>query len=106
MRSMLSQTRVSPRTESLRILDVDDDCDSADCLVELLSLWGHQPRSAYDGQTAVDLARVFRPDVALIDIAMPGMNGFEVGRQLRLQSESKDVVLIALSGYADADYRR
>jgi CheY-like chemotaxis protein len=103
---MPDQTRILPRTEALRILVVDDHCDSADCLAQLLTLWGHQPRVAYDGAAALELARTFQPDVALLDIAMPGMSGYELARQLRLQSESKDLVLIAITGYGDAEYRR
>jgi CheY-like chemotaxis protein len=106
MQSMPNQTRISPRTDALRILVLDDHCDSADCLAQLLSLWGHQPCVAYNGPAALELARVHRPDVALLDIAVPGMSGFDVAQRLRAQPESKDVILIAISGYSDPDYRR
>jgi len=72
----------------------------------LMALWGHEPVIAYGGQTAVELARIYRPDIALLDLAVPHLNGFEVGLQLRQQAESKDVVLIAVTGFDGPDLRR
>jgi signal transduction histidine kinase len=84
----------------LRILVVDDSRDSADSMVLLLSAHGHDVRAAYDGPSALEIAREFGPDVTLQDVAMPGMHGYEVGRQLRQMSNMRGATLIALSGYA------
>ena len=103
---MPNDTSIRPRTGGLRILVLDDNCDAADSLGQLMALWGHEPVIAYGGQTAVELARIYRPDVALLDLAVPHINGFEVGVQLRQQPESKDVVLIAVTGFDGTDLRR
>ncbi len=98
-------TTIRPRF-GLRVLVLDDNCDAADSLGQLMALWGHEPIVAYGSQTAVELARIYRPDVALLDLAVPHLNGFEVAVLLRQQSESKDVVLIAVTGYDGPDLRR
>jgi CheY-like chemotaxis protein len=86
---------VTPR----RILIVDDNRDAADSTGTLLLLWGHQVRVAYDGLSAVALARTYLPDVCLIDLAMPGMSGYQVVRQLRNEPGLKPALLIALTGF-------
>jgi CheY-like chemotaxis protein len=85
----------------VRILVVEDDVDAAETLVELLGFWGFDVRSATDGNSALDIASEFHPHVALIDIGLPGMDGYELARRLR-QSETGDErpLLIGLSGYA------
>lgn len=83
----------------LRILVVDDCEDTRVSLCVLLRIWGHDPRHAGDGQAAVESARAFLPHVILLDIAMPGMDGYDVARLLRLEPELKDTVLIAVTGY-------
>jgi CheY-like chemotaxis protein len=82
-----------------RILVVDDNRDAADSLALVLRLTGHQIEMAHDGLEAVQAAAVFRPDVVLLDIGMPRMNGYEVARYLREQPWGKDMALIALSGW-------
>ena len=67
----------------LRVLVVDDDCDTADSLTVLLRLWGHEVWSAYGGAAALELATEVRPDVVLLDVAMPRMSGCEVAQRLR-----------------------
>ncbi len=90
----------------LRILVVDDSVDTAVSLARLLQHSGHEVRTAHDGRTALDLARVEPPNVALIDIGLPGMNGYELAEHLRDQSASM-TTLIAISGYAhEQDIRR
>jgi signal transduction histidine kinase/DNA-binding response OmpR family regulator len=88
-----------------RILVVDDLAASAETLMTLLEMEGFEVRVAHEGQEALKLAREFRPDVVLLDIGLPGMNGFEVAHGLRAQPESQGALLIALTGYGEAESR-
>lgn len=98
--------RVTPAsTGASRILVVDDLQASAETLSTLLEMEGFQVRVAHDGQEALAIAREFRPEVVLLDIGLPGMNGFEVAHGLRGQAESQDALLIALTGYGEAESR-
>jgi two-component system CheB/CheR fusion protein len=92
-----------PPIRPLRILVVDDNRDSADSLGLLLSIDGHTVRTAYDGASALDIARSFRPDVALQDVAMPGMDGYQVASKLRQFPETRDATLIALTGFTSSE---
>jgi CheY-like chemotaxis protein len=89
------------RTESRprRILVVDDNHDAADSTGTLLLLWEHQVRVAYDGKSALTLAREFKPEVCLLDIGMPGMDGFQVARQFRDDPVLRDTMLVAMTGF-------
>jgi PAS domain S-box-containing protein len=91
---------------SLRILIVDDNRDGADSLVMLLRLMGNDTRTAYDGQEGVDVAEEFRPDVMLLDIGLPKLNGYEACRRIREQEGGKDIFLIAVTGWGQEDDRR
>ena len=71
--------------EMLRVLTADDDHDTADTTADLLRLDGHEVRVAYDGQQAIEVARTFWPHVAILDINMPLVNGYEVAAALRGQ---------------------
>ena len=86
---------------SRRVLVVDDNIDAAELMTELLRNSGHDAISAPDGATALRLVETFRPDVALLDIGLPVMDGFELARRLRAQFDT--VRLIALTGYGQAD---
>ncbi len=88
-----------------RILVVDDLAPSAETLMTLLEMEGFEVRVAHEGQDALRIAREFQPEVVLLDIGLPGMNGFEVAHGLRSQPESKDALLIALTGYGEAESR-
>jgi CheY-like chemotaxis protein len=89
------------------ILVADDNEDAANSLSALLRIIGHDVRVAYDGAEAVELAATFRPDVILLDIGMPGLNGFEAARDIRARPWGKNVMLIAVTGYGQkADKRR
>lgn len=88
-----------------RILVVDDLAPSAETLMTLLEMEGFEVRVAHEGQDALRIAREFHPQVVLLDIGLPGMNGFEVAHGLRSQPESKDALLIALTGYGEAESR-
>jgi CheY-like chemotaxis protein len=83
----------------LRVLVVDDNQDAAESLVALLGLLGHAARVAHDGQQGYRLAQEFRPDLVLMDIGLPGMNGHEVARAIRRNPDLGNVVLIALTGW-------
>jgi signal transduction histidine kinase len=94
---------IAPR----RILVVEDNINSAEMLVALLQIDGHEVQVAHDGPIAVETARAFRPGVVLLDIGLPKMDGFEVARHLRSFAETREATLIAVSGYGqDADRQR
>ncbi len=87
------------RTDRTRVLVVDDYEDTADSLAVLLELWGYDSEICHDGPSAPETARAYRPQVALLDIAMPRMDGFEIARRLRAVPDLATTVLIAISGY-------
>jgi len=96
-----------PRPWAPYILIVDDNRDFADSLSRLLEAWSFQPRVAYDGPSAVEAALTQTPDAILLDIGLPSMDGFEVARQLRQLELSPRLLLVALTGYGQAeDVRR
>lgn len=82
-----------------RILVVDDNVDGADSLAVLLRLGGHEVSLAHDGPAALEMATVFHPDVILLDIGLPGMDGYEVAKRLRSRNETQSAVLVAVTGY-------
>ena len=88
-----------------RILVVDDLAASAETLMMLLEMEGFEVMSASDGVAALKIAVDFRPDAVLLDIGLPGMNGFEIARRLRNQPESQEALLIAVTGYGEAESR-
>ncbi len=87
-----------------RVAVVDDNRDGAESLAMLLRLWGHEVYLAHDGPTAVEVVRANQPEVVLLDIGLPGMDGYQVARQLR--AESPDRILVALTGYGQDEDRR
>jgi CheY-like chemotaxis protein len=89
-----------------RILVADDNQDSADSLKMLLQIMHHEVRTAYDGPEAIERAEEFRPDVVLLDIGMPSMNGYDACRRIREQPWGKDMVLIAQTGWGQEEDRR
>ena len=90
------------------MLVVEDNVDAADSLSMLLRLYGHEVQVARTGPTALEMASASRPDVVLLDIGLPGMDGYQVARHLRERPEFKDVMLCALTGYtpSEADRQR
>jgi CheY-like chemotaxis protein len=92
-------------TASRRLLVVDDNVDAARTLSEALVGWGHEVHVAHDGPTAVERALRLRPDVVLLDIGLPHMDGYAVAERLRDEASLSGVVLIALSGYGQAGDR-
>lgn len=90
---------VPNRGQTARVLVVDDNADSADSLAKLLRLIGHQVDVAYDGPSGLAAAQLFEPAVVVLDIGLPGMDGFTVARKLRESKRTKDALLIAVTGY-------
>ena len=86
-------------TQTARVLVVDDNVDVADMIVMLLQLFGHEAKAAYFGQSALEMANEYKPDVVLLDIGLPDMNGYEVARRLRKHPQTERVGLIAMTGY-------
>ncbi len=94
------------KTQSpLRILVVDDNVDTVLSFSMLLKESGNEVRTAHDGPTAVQIATEYVPDVVLLDIGLPGLNGYEVAKQIRMQPTLKNVVLVALTGYGQESDR-
>jgi DNA-binding response OmpR family regulator len=93
-------------TTALRVLLVDDCRDVVDTLAFLLRHWGHDVQVAYDAPSALSLAASYRPQLVLLDLAMPKVDGFQLARQLREQEGLEKVVLVAVTGLADEPYRR
>ena len=88
-----------------RILIVDDNRDSADSLALLLVHAGHETHTAHDGYSGLQAAEALRPDVILLDIGMPQLNGYEVARRIRQAPWGGDVTLVALTGWGQAEDR-
>ncbi len=82
-----------------RLLIVDDNLDAARSLATLQNRRGHETRTVFTGPDAIEAAREFQPDAVLLDIGLPGMDGFEVARRIRSMSFAKRVLVIAMSGY-------
>jgi PAS domain S-box-containing protein len=89
-----------------RILVVDDNRDAAISLAMMLRLMGNETQTAHDGQEALDLAAAFRPDVILLDIGMPKLNGYDAARRIRQEPWGKNTVLVAVTGWGQDDDRR
>jgi CheY-like chemotaxis protein len=85
--------------EGGRVLIVDDHADAAQLEAHLLGRLGFEVRVAHDGRAAIEMTRHFRPDVILLDIAMPEVDGFEVARTLKNEPELAHVRIVAISGY-------
>lgn len=88
---------------SRRVLVADDNQDAADSLAAILTLAGHEVRVAHDGLTAVSIAQAFRPEVALLDIGMPGLDGYAVASALRKQSWGRGILIVALTGWGQEE---
>ncbi len=90
---------------ALRILVVEDNDDARETMKTLLEVWGHAVWSASDGRAGLELALSLAPDVALVDIGLPNLDGYEVARQIRSQSSSARPLLIAMTGYGQPEDR-
>src|SRR4051812_11341226 len=90
-----------------RVLIIEDRADVADCMAKLLSLKGHRVRVARSGTEGLELALSIVPEVILLDIGLPGLNGYEVASRLRSCREFDTVLIVAMTAYGeDSDRRR
>ena len=92
--------------EQLRVLVVDDNRDSADTLAKVVAMAGHDVRTAYDGNQALAEAESRPPDLVLLDIGLPGLNGYEVAERIRRNPALRETRLIAVTGWGQAEDRR
>jgi CheY-like chemotaxis protein len=97
----MTQFKASPR----RVLIVDDNEDAANSLAMVLQLSGHETASVYTAADALEHAAVFKPDVVLLDIGLPGMDGYGVARRLRELPGLRGIKLVAVTGYGRSDDR-
>lgn len=95
----------SATSQRPRILVVDDHRDTVESMILMLSLWGYAVQGAGDGLAALECARLVQLDVALIDIALPGMDGWELARRLRAIPGGAGLLLLAVTGYSSAEAR-
>lgn len=93
-----------PTVTTCRVLCVDDNQDAASSLAYLLSAVGYDARACFDGPSALIAAAEFRPDVCLLDISMPGMNGYELARRLRAMLDRP--LLVAVTAVSGAEFER
>ena len=97
---------LAPVAKRRRVLVVDDNRDAAESLAAVLELGGHEVRVAYDGLEAVDAAAQTQPELVLLDIGLPKLNGFEAARRIRVECEGRPMMLVALTGWGQDDDRR
>jgi PAS domain S-box-containing protein len=98
--------QLGSRPASRRILVVDDNLDALASLSRLVSLMGNEVRRAHDGQEALEVARAFHPDIVLMDLGMPRLNGFDAARQMREEPWARNVSLVATTGWGQEEDRR
>src|SRR6185369_3183357 len=90
----------------VRVLVVEDNVDAAESLATLLRLWGHDVRVVHDGLDALDAARSYLPEVVLLDIGLPGLDGYQVAERLRTERGLASTLLVAMTGYGQPEDRR
>lgn len=96
-----------PTSEAERVLLVDDNQELADITAKLLGLLGYQVHTCYNGQAGIEAAEAWRPDVLLLDIGMPYLDGYQVCRRIRQQAWGQSLPIIALTGFGrEADKQR
>ena len=88
-----------------RVLVVDDNIDAATTAAKLLRAGGHRVLVAHNGRTALELAQSFRPEVVILDLGLPELDGFEVAKILRRSAETRDALIVAVSGYGQEEHR-
>jgi PAS domain S-box-containing protein len=106
LKKIVKETSQMQPASYYRVLVVDDNADSAEGMAILLQFAGHQVQMAFDGLSALGVARSFLPQVVLLDIGLPKLNGYEVANQLRKEPEFEKAVLIAVTGYGQAEDRQ
>ena len=104
LRTRILQTR--PSTNPKRVLVVEDDIDSVRTLSMLVATMGHQVEYAINGYVAISIAKRFKPDVVLLDIGLPGLNGFDVCETLKKDPGLRHVRVIVVTAYGEPDFRQ
>jgi CheY-like chemotaxis protein len=99
-------SKTVPSASTSRILVVDDNPDTTATLAKILEEMGHQVHMAHNGLEAVHAAAVFRPDIVLLDIGLPKLNGYEVAQRIRQQPRDYKVSLVAVTGWGQLEDRR
>jgi PAS domain S-box-containing protein len=102
----LHATDDSRRSAKRRVLVVDDNADALESLTRLVNLMGNEVRQAHDGLEAIEVARTFQPEIVLMDLGMPNLNGYEAARRMRQEPWARDVALIATTGWGQDEDRR
>ena len=105
-KAMADAHRPIPPAQRFKILVVDDNHDSALSMAMMLSIMGHDTRTAHDGESAVATAETFLPDVVLLDIGLPKLNGYEVAQRIREQAWGASMYLIAVTGWGQDEDRQ
>lgn len=105
-RNTATSPTVNNSPQRFRILVVDDNHDSALSLAMMLSIMGHETRTAHDGESAVTTAESFLPEVVLLDIGLPKLNGYEVAQRIRENTWGKAMFLIAVTGWGQEEDRQ
>lgn len=96
---MMTAVSAPPFPSTNRILVVDDNVDAAHSAAEILRMFGNEVRVEHDGLSALGAVDEWQPAVVLLDITLPGIDGYEVARRIRLQPSGKDITLVALTGW-------
>jgi CheY-like chemotaxis protein len=105
--AMTDSVPALPQAEvPLTVLVVDDQPDAADAVATLLSMMGHEVRTAYGPGEAVQVFRQFQPRVVIMDLSMPEMSGFEAAAHIRLLPEGTSTTIVALTAWGDEAHRR
>jgi len=106
MRPRMSMNHLNGKSGSANVLIVEDEVDTRESLAMLLKMSGHSVCAAATGASALELAETSDPDIVLIDIGLPGMDGFELARQLRQKFGERRPLLVATTGYGTPDDRQ
>ena len=102
---MVAKKTKSKDAASRRVLVVEDNVDAREALTMLLEQYGHDVRTAGDGPRALDEAKRFTPEIVLLDIGLPGLDGYAVARELRALSQCADALVVAITGYGQPEDR-
>jgi CheY-like chemotaxis protein len=109
--SVMPRSEIEGRAPSgtgsgLRVLVIEDNFDAAEGLATLLELWKHEVRVVHDGLSALAAARECHPEVVLLDIGLPGLDGYQVAARLRGEADLAQPLLVAMTGYGQEEDRR
>lgn len=103
---LLNEKEARVTAKRFRVLVVEDDVDIATALGDLLELWGYEVRVVHDGLEATKVALSYLPEVVLLDIDLPGMDGYQIARWLRQDTQLSKTVRVAVTGYGQEEDRR